>query len=83
MIVPAPFGRASLRGIKESREDICAPSLPPQTLTTSRPNCGMGDPAPFGRRAGDASLLRAALPRAAYGRAYSVAVAALRGDASP
>lgn len=26
---PAPFGRASLRGNKESREDICAPSLPP------------------------------------------------------
>ena len=28
--LPAPFGRASLRGIIESREDICAPSLPPQ-----------------------------------------------------
>ena len=39
----------------------------------------MGFPAPFGRRAGDASLLRAALPAAAYGRVCSVAVAALRG----
>ena len=36
-------------------------------------------PAPFGRRFRFASHLRAALPRAAYGRAYSVAIAALRG----
>lgn len=39
----------------------------------------MGVPAPFGRRFRFASSLRAALPRAACGRAFSVAVAALRG----